>query len=105
MQSLAKKQKDAFKDRSFHTLFRQKYCNHKYCGDAQKIVLKRYVLVNPDNKQHLFSVIKQNYLVCSCSDFIYLPVIEKHVFLEQSPTNENRLSRISADRIKEGIHY
>ena len=106
MQSLAKKQKDAFKDRSFHTLFRQKYCNHKYCGECnEKIVLKQdYVLVNPDNKQHLFSVIKQNYLVCSCSDFIYLPVIEKHVFLEQSPTNENNIERavISADRIKEG---
>ena len=106
MQSLAKKQKDAFKDRVFHTYFRHKYCNHKYCSECnEKIVLKEdYVLVNPNNKQHLFSNVKQNYLVCSCNDFIYLPVVEKDVFLEQSQTSENNTERyiLSLDRIKKG---
>ena len=106
MQSLAKKQKDAFKDRKFHATFRHKYCNHEYCDKCNdKIVLKQdYVLVNPDNKQHLFSNVKQNYLVCSCSDFIYLPVIEKPVFLAPSLTNEDNIERavISVDRIKKG---
>ena len=103
MQSLAKKQKDAFKDRKFHATFRHKYCNHEYCDKCNdKIVLKQdYVLVNPDNKQHLFSNVKQNYLVCSCSDFIYLPVTEKYVFLVPSLTNEDNIER-AVDRIKKG---
>ena len=106
MLSLAKKQKDAFKDRNFHTAFRHKYCNHKYCGECnEKIVLKQdYVLVNPDYKEHLFSNVKQNYLECSCSDFIYLPVIEKDVFLEQPQTSEDNTKRyiLSLDTIKKG---
>ena len=106
MQSLAKKQKDAFKDRNFHATFRHKYCNHEYCDKCNdKIVLKQdYVLVNPDNKQHLFSNVKQNYLVCSCSDFIYLPVNEKYVFLEPSPTIEDNTEKsvLSLDKIKQG---
>ena len=106
MQSLAKKQKDAFKDRNFHATFRHKYCNHEYCDQCNdKIVLKQdYVLVNPDNKQHLFSNVKQNYLVCSCSDFIYLPVNEKYVFLEPSPTIEDNTGKsvLSLDKIKQG---
>ena len=106
MQSLAKKQKDAFKDRNFHATFRHKYCNHEYCDKCNdKIVLKQdYVLVNPDNKQHLFSNVKQNYLVCSCSDFIYLPVNEKYVFLEPSPTIEDNTGKsvLSLDKIKQG---
>ena len=112
MQSLAKKQKDAFKDRDFHDIFRHKYCNHKYCGECnEKIVLKQdYVLVNPDNKQHLFSNVKQNYLVCSsddvccCNDFIYLPVIEKYVFLEQPQTSEDNAERdiLSPESFKKG---
>ena len=106
MQSLAKKQKDAFKDKNFHATFRHKYCNHEYCDKCNdKIVLKQdYVLVNPDNKQHLFSNVKQNYLVCSCSDFIYLPVNEKYVFLEPSPTIEDNTGKsvLSLDKIKQG---
>ena len=106
MQSLAKKQKDAFKDRNFHATFRHKYCNHEYCDKCNdKIVLKQdYVLVNPNYKQHLFSNVKQNYLVCSCSDFIYLPVVEKDVFLEQPQTSEDNTERyiLSLDRIKKG---
>ena len=106
MQSLAKKQKDAFKDRSFHTAFRHKYCNHKYCGECnEKIVLKQdYVLVNPNYKEHLFSVSKQNYLRCSCSDFIYLPVIEDYVFLEQPQTSEDNTKTfvLSTDTFKKG---
>ncbi len=106
MQSLAKKQKDAFKDRNFHTAFRHRYCNHKYCDECnEKIVLKQdYVLVNPDYKEHLFSNVKQNYLECSCSDFIYLPVIEKHVFLESSVTGEDNTKTfvLSTDTFKKG---
>ncbi len=106
MQSLAKKQKDAFKDRVFHTYFPHKYCNHKYCSECNgKIELKQdYVLVNPNNKQHLFSNVKQNYFVCSCNDFIYLPVVEKDVFLEQLQTSEDNTERdiLSLDRIKMG---
>ncbi len=106
MQSLAKKQKDAFKDRGFHTCFRHKYCNHEYCGECnKKIVLKQdYVLVNPDNKQHLFSNVKQNYLVCCCNDFIYLPVIEKNVCLEQPQTSEDNSERdiLSPESFKKG---
>ena len=106
MKSLAKKQEDAFKDRVFHELFRHKYCNHKYCSECnEKIVSKQdYVLVNPDNKQHLFSNVKQNYFVCSCNDFIYLPVVEKDVFLEQPQTSEDNTERyiLSLDRIKKG---
>ncbi len=106
MQSLAKTQKDAFKDRNFHATFRHKYCNHKYCDKCNdKIVLKQdYVLVNPDYKQHLFSNVKQNYFVCSCNDFIYLPVVEKDVFLEQPQISEDNTERyiLSLDRIKKG---
>ncbi len=106
MQSLGKKQKDAFKDRKFHAAFRHKYCNHKYCEKCNsQIVLKQdYVLVNPDNKQHLFSNVKQNYLVCSCCASIYLPVIEEDIFLEPTPTNEDNRERsvISIDRIQKG---
>ncbi len=95
MQSLAKKQKDAFKDKSFHRIFRHKYCNHEYCSECnEKIEFEQdYVLVNPDNKQHLFSNVKQNYLVCSCNDFIYLPVVEDYVFLKQRQTNEDNIER------------
>ena len=102
MQSLAKKQKDAFKDRVFHTYFPHKYCNHKYCSECNgKIELKQdYVLVNPDNKQHLFSNVKQNYLVCCCSDSIYLPVVEKDVFLEQPQTSEDNIRILSLDSMK-----
>ena len=62
------------------------------------------MLVNPDNKQHLFSNVKQNYFVCSCNDFIYLPVVEKDVFLEQPQTSEDNTERyiLSLDRIKKG---
>ena len=70
-----------------------------------KIVLKQdYMLVNPDNKQHLFSNVKQNYFVCSCNDFVYLPVVEKDVFLEQPQTSEDNTERyiLSLDRIKKG---
>ena len=106
MKSLAKKQEDAFKDRFFHEHFRHKYCNHKYCSECnEKIVLKQdYVLVNPNNKQHLFFNTKQNYFVCSCSNFIYLPVVEKCVFLERSQTSEDNTERyvLSLDRIKKG---
>lgn len=106
MQSLGKKQKDAFKDRNFYDAFRHKYCNHEYCDKCNnKIVLKQdYVLVNPDNKEHLFSNVKQNYLVCSCNDFIYLPVVEKDVFLEQPQTSEDKAKRyiLSLDGIKKG---
>ena len=106
MKSLAKKQEDAFKDNVFHELFRHKYCNHKYCSECnEKIVSKQdYVLVNPDNKQHLFSNVKQNYFVCSCNDFIYLPVVEKDVFLEQPQTSEDNTERyiLSLDTIKKG---
>ena len=106
MQSLAKKQKDAFKDRDFHTCFHHKYCNHKYCSECnnnKKIVLKQdYVLVNPDYKQHLFSNVKQNYLVCCCSDFIYLPVVEDYVFLEQRQTSEDNTKILSLDSVKKG---
>ena len=106
MKSLAKKQEDAFKDRVFHELFRHKYCNHKYCSECnEKIVLKQdYVLVNPDYKQHLFSNVKQNYFVCSCNDFIYLPVVEKDVFLEPTQKSEDNTERyiLSLDRIKKG---
>ena len=104
MQSLGKKQEDAFKDRAFHELFRHKYCNHKYCDKCNnKIVLKQdYVLVNPNYKEHLFSNTKQNYLVCSCSDFIYLPVIEDYVFLEQPQTSEDNTKILSLDNIKKG---
>ena len=106
MQSLAKKQKDAFKDRNFYDAFRHKYCNHKYCSQCnEKIVSKQdYVLVNPDYKEHLFSVIKRNYLVCSCRDFIYLPVIDDYVFLKQSQTSEDNTKRyiLSLDTIKKG---
>ena len=102
MESLAKTQKDAFKDRNFHAIFRHKYCNHEYCDKCNdKIVLKQdYVLVNPDYKQHLFSNVKQNYFVCSCNDFIYLPVVEKDVFLEQPQTSEDNTERLSCDSIK-----
>ncbi len=106
MQSLGKKQKDAFKDRNFHRLFRHKYCNHKYCSEChEKIVLKQdYVLVNPNNQQHLFFNVKQNYLVCCCNDFIYLPVIEDYVFLEQLQTSEDNteIDILSVDSIKKG---
>ena len=106
MQSLGKKQKDAFKDSAFHELFRHKYCNHKYCDKCNdKIVLKQdYTLVNPDNEEHLFSNVKQNYLVCSCSDSIYLPVIEEDIFPAPILTNEDNIemSIISADGIKKG---
>ena len=112
MQSLGKKQKDAFKDRSFYEIFRHKYCNCKYCGECNeknnKIVLKQdYVLVNPGNKEHLFSNVKQNYLVCfvcSCNDFIYLPVVEDYVFLEQRQTSEDnrKIDILSFDSIKKG---
>ena len=106
MQSLAKKQKDAFKDRDFHTCFRHKYCNHEYCGECNdKIVLKQdYVLVNPDYKQHLFSNIKQNYLVCSCNDFIYLPVVEGYVLLKQRQTSEDNteIDILSPESLKNG---
>ena len=106
MQSLGKKQEDAAKDRIFHTVFRHKYCNHKYCDKCNsQIVLKQdYVLVNPNNTQHLFSNVKQNYFVCSCNDFIYLPVVEKDVFLEQPQTSEDNTERdtLSLDRIKKG---
>ena len=46
MQSLAKKQKDAFKDKAFHLIFRHKYCNHKYCdecNDKNSIKTRLYV--------------------------------------------------------------
>ena len=106
MESLAKTQKDAFKDRNFHATFRHKYCNHEYCDKCNdKIVLKQdYVLVNPDYKQHLFSNVKQNYFVCSCNDFIYLPVVEDYVFLEQPQTGEDNTERyiLSLDSIKKG---
>ena len=106
MQSLVKKQKDALKDRNFHAIFRHKYCNHEYCDKCNdKIVLKQdYVLVNPNYKEHLFSVIKQNYLICSCSDFIYLPVVETERFLEPTQKSEDNTERyiLSLDRIKKG---
>jgi hypothetical protein len=104
MASLAKMQKDAFKDEIFHRIFRHKYCNHKYCCECnEKIELKQdYVLVNPDNKQHLFSSVKQNYFVCSCNDFIYLPVVEDNVFLEQRQTSEDNTKILSLDSIKKG---
>ena len=107
MQSLAKTQKDAFKDDEvFYRLFHHKRCNHKYCSECnEKIELKQdYVLVNPDNKEHLFSNVKQNYLICSCNDFVYLPVVEKDVFLEQRQTNEDHRKRyiLSLDSIKTG---
>ena len=106
LQSLGKKQEDAAKDRIFHTVFRHKYCNHKYCDKCNsQIVLKQdYVLVNPNNKQHLFSNVKQNYFVCSCNDFIYLSVVEKDVFLEQPQTSEDNTERdiLSLDRSKKG---
>ena len=106
MESLAKKQEEAFKDRGFHTCFRYKYCNHKYCSDCnEKIELKQdYVLVNPDNKEHSFSNVKQNYFVCSCNDFIYLPVVEDYVFPEQPQTSEDNTERdiLSLDSIKKG---
>ena len=106
MQSLGKKQEDAAKDRIFHTAFRHKYCNHKYCDKCNsQIVLKQdYVLVNPNNKQHLFSNVKQNYFVCCCNDFIYLPVVEKDVFLEQPQTSADNTERyiLSLDKIKKG---
>ena len=106
MQSLVKKQKDAFKDRNFHAIFRHKYCNHEYCDKCNdKIVLKQdYVLVNPNYKEHLFSIIKQNYLICSCSDFIYLPVVETERFLEptQKSEDDTEIYILSLDRIKKG---
>ena len=106
MQSLRKKQKDAFKDRIFHTVFHRKYCNHEYCDKCNdKIVPKQdYVLVNPNYKEHLFSVSKQNYLRCSCSNFIYLPVIEDYVFLEQPQTSEDNTKTfvLSTDTFKKG---
>ena len=100
MESLAKKQEEAFKDSVFHTCFRHKRCNHKYCSECnEKIVLKQdYVLVNPNNKQHLFSNVKQNYLVCSCNDFIYLPVVEDYVFLQQRQTSEDNTKILSLDK-------
>ena len=99
-----KKQEEAFKDSVFHTCFRHKRCNHKYCSECdEKIELKQdYVLVNPDNKQHLFSSVKQNYFVCSCNDFIYLPVVEDYVFLEQRQTSEDNTKILSLDSIKKG---
>ena len=106
MQSLEKKQKDAFKDSAFYELFRHKYCNHRYCDKCNDkiLLLQDYVLVNPDNEEHLFSNVKQNYLVCSCSDSIYLPVIEEDIFPAPILTNEDNIemSIISADRIKKG---
>ena len=104
MASLAKKQEEAFKDSVFHTCFRHKRCNHKRCSECnEKIELKQdYVLVNPDNKQHLFSSVKQNYFVCSCNDFIYLPVVEDYVFLEQRQTSEDNTKILSLDSIKKG---
>ena len=104
MQSLGKKQEDAFKDSVFHTCFRHKRCNHKHCSECnEKIELKQdYVLVNPDNKQHLFSSVKQNYFVCSCNDFIYLPVVEEYVFLEQRQTSEDNTTILSPDSVKKG---
>ena len=104
MQSLGKKQEDAAKDRIFHTVFRHKYCNHKYCDKCNsQIVLKQdYVLVNPNNKQHLFSNVKQNYFVCSCNDFIYLPVVEDYVFLQQRQTSEDNTKIFSLDSSKKG---
>ena len=104
MESLAKKQEEAFKDSIFHTCFRHKYCNHEYCSECnEKIEFKQdYVLVNPDNKQHLFSSVKQNYLICSCNDFIYLPVVEDYVFLEQRQTRGDNTKILSLDSIKTG---
>ena len=106
MQSLRKKQIDALKDRNFHEIFRHKYCNCEYCDKCnKKIELKQdYVLVNPDNEQHLFSTVKQNYLICSCSDFIYLPVIEKDVFPKQTQILEDNteIDILLFDRIKKG---
>lgn len=104
MQSLAKKQEEAFKDRNFHTIFRHKYCNHEYCSECnKKIELEQdYVLVNPDNKKHLFSNVKQNYFVCCCNDFIYLPVVEDSVFLERRQTSEDNTKILSLDSIKQG---
>ena len=106
MQSLAKTQKDAFKDEAFYRCFRHKRCDHEYCSECnKKIELKQdYVLVNPDNQQHSFSNVKQNYLVCCCNDFIYLPVVEKDVFLEQRQTSEDNTKRyiLSLDSIKKG---
>ena len=106
MQSLAKTQKDAFKDEVFCRLFHHKRCNHKHCSECdEKIALEQdYVLVNPDNKQHLFSNVKQNYFVCCCNDFIYLPVVEDDVILEQPQTSEDNTERyiLSLDRIKKG---
>ena len=103
-QSLAKTQKDAFKDEAFYSIFRHKRCNHEYCSECnKKIEFKQdYVLVNPDNKEHLFSNVKQNYLICSCNDFIYLPVVEDYVFLEQRQTSGDNTKILSFDGIKKG---
>ncbi len=103
-QSLAKTQKDAFKDEVFYRLFRHKRCNHEYCSECnEKIESKQdYVLVNPNNKEHLFSSVKQNYLVCSCNNFIYLPVVEDYVFLEQRQTSGDNTRIPSLDSIKTG---
>ncbi len=105
-QSFAKTQKDAFRDEVFYELFRHKICNHEYCSECDgKIELKQdYVLVNPDHKEHLFSSVKQNYFTCSCNDFIYLPVVEKDVFLEKRQTSEDSRKRyiLSLDSIKKG---
>ena len=100
MASLAKKQEEAFKDSVFHRRFRHKYCNHEYCCECnEKIELKQdYVLVNPDNNQHLFSHVKQNYFVCSCNDFIYLPVVEDYVPLQQRQTSEDNTTILSLGR-------
>ena len=104
MASLAKKQEEAFKDSVFHTCFRHKRCNHKCCSECNKKIESKqdYVLVNPNDQQHLFSSVKQNYFICSCNDFIYLPVVEDYVFLEQRQTSEDNTTILSLDSIKKG---
>lgn len=103
---LSKTQNNAFKDEAFYKLFRHKRCNHEYCSECnKKIEFKQdYVLINPDHKEHLFSSVKQNYLTCCCNDFIYLPVVEKDVLLEQRQTSEDNRKRyiLSLDSIKKG---
>ena len=62
------------------------------------------MLVNPDNEEHLFSNVKQNYLECSCSDSIYLPVIEEDIFPAPILTNEDNIEIpvFSGDRFNKG---
>ena len=49
MESLAKKQEEAFKDSVFHTRFRHKRCNHKYNGPqySGQELSKKYRLTHP----------------------------------------------------------